>query len=434
MISFAADRRAGGRRATPCANSQATRCARSRASATRRRRSPTTVLAQPGSSGSRSRPRSPRSYGGGGEARSPVTNAHRARGARLRRRRARDRRAGAVALRQRDRRSRHRGAEAELPAALLRRAPPGGDRAVVEPHARLRSPRAAHQRRSRRAQGFVLSGVKCFVPIGDRASHFLVIARNNGGLDAFIVPRDAAGLSISEVEKNLGLKALPTASARARARRVPATATARRRDRLRRRADHQPARGRARGAVMVGLSRAVLEYCVPYAKERVAFDEPIAQKQSIAFRLAEMHIEIESMRWLTWKAAAELEHGRDATRSAHLAARLRGRQVDVDRRQRRPGARRPRLHPRAPGRDVVPQRPHPRRSSKGRDRQSEGGCCKTRRIHHDRFRAYRERPQGARHVARRGADRAASTRATTTRTSTSSRPTSCPRPRTIPTS
>ena len=69
----------------------------------------------------------------------------------------------------------------------------------------------------------------------------------------------------------------------------------------------------------VGLGRAVLDYCVPYAKERVAFDEPIARKQSIAFRLAEMHIEVESLRWMTWRAAGDLEHGRDATRSAHLA-------------------------------------------------------------------------------------------------------------------
>ncbi|MBC8341840.1 MAG: hypothetical protein H8E63_09305 [Proteobacteria bacterium] len=52
---------------------------------------------------------------------------------------------------------------------------------------------------------------------------------------------------------------------------------------------------------------------------RVAFDEPISKKQSIAFRMSEMHIEIESMRWLTWKAASEIEQGLDATRSASFA-------------------------------------------------------------------------------------------------------------------
>jgi alkylation response protein AidB-like acyl-CoA dehydrogenase len=72
-------------------------------------------------------------------------------------------------------------------------------------------------------------------------------------------------------------------------------------------------------AALLGLSRAVLDYCVPYSKDRVAFDEPIAKKQSIAFRLAEMHIECEAMRNLIWQAASFLEHGEDATRQARMA-------------------------------------------------------------------------------------------------------------------
>jgi alkylation response protein AidB-like acyl-CoA dehydrogenase len=171
---------------------------------------------------------------------------------------------------------------------------------------------------ARNGSGFVLSGTKCFVPLADRAGHFLVIARNGDRLDAFIVPRDAAGLTITAPEKNLGLKALPTGTLELDGVRVPEA------NRL----------GGANGtdvprllnhcrvglaALLNGLSRAVLEYCVPYAKERVAFGEAIARKQSIAFRLAEMHMEVESMRWMIWKAASELEHGADATRSAHLA-------------------------------------------------------------------------------------------------------------------
>ena len=75
----------------------------------------------------------------------------------------------------------------------------------------------------------------------------------------------------------------------------------------------------ALASLMVGLSRAVLEYAVPYAKDRVAFDQAIAQKQAIAFRLADMHIETEASRWLAWKAASEIEAGRDATRATHQA-------------------------------------------------------------------------------------------------------------------
>ena len=166
--------------------------------------------------------------------------------------------------------------------------------------------------------GFVLSGVKTLVPMADRASHFLVVARNNGGLDAFIVPRDAAGLTIGESDKNLGLRALHTATLELS--RVELGPEAR----LGGEAGCDVSRiiddsRTALAATMLGLSRAVLEYCVPYAKDREAFDEPIARKQAIAFMLADMHIEVEATRWLVWKAASQLEAGIDARRSARLA-------------------------------------------------------------------------------------------------------------------
>ncbi|MBW2275449.1 MAG: acyl-CoA dehydrogenase family protein [Deltaproteobacteria bacterium] len=168
-------------------------------------------------------------------------------------------------------------------------------------------------------EGFVISGSKALVPLGRRASHFLVTARNGEeGVDAFIVPADAEGLTVSDAEKNLGLRGLGTVSLTLDRVEVPAA------DRLggeqgsdlRRVFDGSRA---ALAAVMLGLSRAVLEYCVPYTKDRVAFDEPIAQKQAIAFRLADMHIEIEATRWLVWKAASQLERGLETTRSSHFA-------------------------------------------------------------------------------------------------------------------
>ncbi|MFQ5418650.1 MAG: acyl-CoA dehydrogenase family protein, partial [Myxococcota bacterium] len=169
-----------------------------------------------------------------------------------------------------------------------------------------------------KGDGFVLSGSKCFVPMGDRASHFLVVARNNGGLDAFIVARDAEGLTVSQNEKNLGLRALPTTALELE--RVEVSGA----DRLggESGSDVQRILNGARtalAAVMVGQARASLDYALPYAKNREAFDQAIAQKQGIAFKLADMHIETESSRWLTWKAASQLERGLDATRSAHFA-------------------------------------------------------------------------------------------------------------------
>ena len=172
----------------------------------------------------------------------------------------------------------------------------------------------------------MLSGRKHFVVLGNQAKHFLVLARESqaarGGLaaiDAFIVPRDAAGLTISEVEKNLGMKALPTASLVLENVEVPSDA------RLGGESGIDAARfvaqmRTASAALRVGLSRAVMDYAIPYAKDRHAFGEAIAQKQAIAFMLSDMQIEVNSMRWLTWKAAATLESLEDATKAAIFAS------------------------------------------------------------------------------------------------------------------
>ncbi|HTF32963.1 MAG TPA: acyl-CoA dehydrogenase family protein [Myxococcota bacterium] len=174
-----------------------------------------------------------------------------------------------------------------------------------------------------KGDGFVLSGRKSLVPLGDRASHFLVLARGGAGfgfdaLDAFIVPRDAPGLTITQPEKNLGLRALTTVGLALDRVELPASS------RLggERGIDARRLVNASRAAIataLTGLARAVSEYCIPYAKDRVAFGEAIAKKQAIAFGLADMRIETDAMRHLAWKAASQLEHGLDATKSGQLA-------------------------------------------------------------------------------------------------------------------
>jgi len=194
---------------------------------------------------------------------------------------------------------------------------------VVEPGA-LFDPWKLTTTARRRGDVWVLDGEKCLVPLAARAHWFLVLAAADGGLDAFIVPRDAPGLTVTGPEKNLGLRGLEAGGLVLAGVEVPAA------DRLGGEAGADTVRllDRSRAAlasVMTGLSRAVMDYCVPYAKDRVAFGEPIARKQAIAFMIADMKIETDAMRWLAWKAASELEKGRaatgrgGATRSAHLA-------------------------------------------------------------------------------------------------------------------
>ncbi|MBK7950408.1 MAG: acyl-CoA dehydrogenase family protein [Deltaproteobacteria bacterium] len=165
---------------------------------------------------------------------------------------------------------------------------------------------------------YVLSGRKSLVAMGDRATHFLVTAREGSELGAYIVPRDAVGLTVGPLEKNMGLRALPTTSLLLERVELPAESKLGEAGGANVQAVLDASRV-ALAAVMLGVSRAVLEYCVPYAKDRVAFDEAIAKKQAIAFRLADMHIEQHAMRQLVWRAASLLEHGLDATRAAWQA-------------------------------------------------------------------------------------------------------------------
>ena len=76
---------------------------------------------------------------------------------------------------------------------------------------------------------------------------------------------------------------------------------------------------RGLAALAVGQARAAYEYAVNYAKTRVAFGEPIAHRQSIAFLLANMRIELEATRLMVWEAAYKYDSDEEAGKTAYLA-------------------------------------------------------------------------------------------------------------------
>ena len=78
----------------------------------------------------------------------------------------------------------------------------------------------------------------------------------------------------------------------------------------------------ARVGAAVGTGQAVLDYVTPYVKEREAFGEPIAHRQSVAFMVANIAIELQGMRLLTYKAAGRVAQGKDASREIALARRI----------------------------------------------------------------------------------------------------------------
>ncbi len=71
----------------------------------------------------------------------------------------------------------------------------------------------------------------------------------------------------------------------------------------------------------------------PYVKEREAFGEPIAHRQSVAFMCANIAIELDGLRLITWRGAARAEQGLPFAREAALAKRLgtdKGMQIGLD--------------------------------------------------------------------------------------------------------
>ena len=171
---------------------------------------------------------------------------------------------------------------------------------------------------TRRNGGYRIEGVKSLVPFAETAEAFLVFARLDDRLQAFYVPRRAAGLTVGDRERFCGLGSLPTYRLILANVSVPAD------DRLGGDDGFDPApivasANTAAAALAVGLSRAAYEYALAYAKEREVFGHPIAQKQSIAFGLAEMAIEIEAIRLLVWEAAWLIDAGKDAAKAAYLA-------------------------------------------------------------------------------------------------------------------
>lgn len=186
--------------------------------------------------------------------------------------------------------------------------------AFTEPRIKF-DPRAMETTAVADAGDYVLNGTKSLVPLAADAERILVYAAEDGQTEAFLVPRTAEGLTINDREKVMGINALPLYRVTLANVRVPADHKVGGEEGL----DFDLILNHSRvalGAAAVGLARAGYEYARDYAKQRVQFGEPIAQRQSIAFMLAEMAIDVEAARLLVWEAAWKLDQGEDATRAA----------------------------------------------------------------------------------------------------------------------
>lgn len=192
--------------------------------------------------------------------------------------------------------------EAQVPAVTAALSEP---RVRYDPHHLTTT--AEHE-----GDSYVLNGLKGMVPLADEAELFLIYAAEGGRTQAFLVPAGTEGLVVQEREKLMGVRALPTYRVKLENVRIPAGNKLGGADGI----DFNLILNHSRvalGAAAVGLARAGYEYAVDYAKNREQFGEPIAHRQSIAFMLANMAIDVDAARLLVWEAAWLLDKGQDAT-------------------------------------------------------------------------------------------------------------------------
>ena len=164
---------------------------------------------------------------------------------------------------------------------------------------------------------YVLNGTKQWITNGGEADFYAVIAltdpsRGARGASAFLVEKDAPGLSFGKREDKLGIRASSTREVILDNVRVPAS------DRIGREGVGflvtMRTLERARvavGAQGVGVAAGALEAAIAYASERKQFGKPIAAFQAIGHMLADMAMRVETARALLYAVARTIDGGSD---------------------------------------------------------------------------------------------------------------------------
>jgi len=166
--------------------------------------------------------------------------------------------------------------------------------------------------------GYELSGTKTTITNAPVASFFTVFARIEGqnGLTAFLVPKEARGVTTSAPYRKHGQRASFTGELVLDGTPVTATDMIGRPGQGIQVAMRSFARSRAGiGALAVGVSRRARDLAIEHGHARIASDgKPLISQQDFRFRIAQMEAEIEAARALTLRALWEVENGRDGVR------------------------------------------------------------------------------------------------------------------------
>ncbi|KAK4878243.1 hypothetical protein RN001_010749 [Aquatica leii] len=173
--------------------------------------------------------------------------------------------------------------------------------------------------------GYVLNGTKAWITNGYESEAAVVFATTDKslkhkGISAFIVPKPIPGLELGKKEDKLGIRASSTCLLIFEDCKI----------------DHENMLGEAGSgfkiamksldagrigiaAQALGIAQASLEVAVDYASKRLAFGKPLTKLQIIQGKLAEMAVQLESARLLTWRAAWLKDHSKAYTKEAAMA-------------------------------------------------------------------------------------------------------------------
>ena len=172
--------------------------------------------------------------------------------------------------------------------------------------------------------GWILTGSKVFITLGSWAETAIVFARTGEegprGITAFLVPTALEGFEARPLKGKLGLRAQDTAELSLDGVRVPGSARLGEEGQGFKVAMSALDNGRiSLAAGCVGIAQGCLDACVEYARERKQFGRPIASFQLVQELLAEIAVDTDAARLLTWRAAALSDAGKPHTLESSIA-------------------------------------------------------------------------------------------------------------------
>ncbi|WP_252243816.1 acyl-CoA dehydrogenase family protein [Clostridium sp. ZBS14] len=172
---------------------------------------------------------------------------------------------------------------------------------------------------------YILNGSKCFITNGPLSETFLVFAltdksKGSKGLSAFIVEKEFEGFSIGKIENKCGIKSAQVSELIFENCKVPAE-------------NLVGVEGKGFGIAMkaldggrigvaaqgLGIAEGAFDIAKQYLKDRQQFGKPLWKNQYLAFKMAELELEIEKAKYILYKAAMDKQEGRQYSVSAAKA-------------------------------------------------------------------------------------------------------------------